>query len=168
MQVQLQPLPQEVSNLLAAWGPQGILYEQLLCSYPIYYIFPQLSFLAFLSLSIGVAPSNKTSGSPFSGGLWKNKTGETLARASKWVKVGSKNKKVRTKGGYRAKQPIKHPALPEGIQGSSRSFWDPSLGLLPLGAMAGELGWSEEAIKEIPQFHRVGTEVFFRLYPASK
>lgn len=83
-------------------------------------------------------------------------------------KVGSRNKKVRTKGGYRARQPIEHSALPEGIQGSSRCSWDPSLGLLSLGAMAGELGTSKEAIKEIPQFHRVGTEVFFRLYPASK
>lgn len=34
--------------------------------------------------------------------------------------------------------------------------------------MAGELDWPEEATKEILQLHRGGTEVFSRLYAASR
>lgn len=71
---------------------------------------------------------------------------------------------MRTKGGYRAKQPIKHSAPPKGIQESSNCSWDPSLGLLSLGVLAGELDWP---LRRVYSF----TEEALRCssdYPASK
>lgn len=56
-------------------------------------------------------------------------------------KGGEKEKRMRTKGGYRAKQSIKHSAPPKGILGSSNCSWDPSPGLLPLDVLARELDW---------------------------
>lgn len=87
MQVPLQPLPQEVSNLHGCMRtPTCIRWTTALF----------LSHLppAFLSChSQHFSPfSSKALGTPFSQGLWSNKTGETLTRNSKWIKVGRKKK----------------------------------------------------------------------------
>lgn len=57
-------------------------------------------------------------------------------------KGGEKEKRMRTKGVYRAKQSIiKHSAPLKGILGSSNCSWDPSPGLLSLDVLARELDW---------------------------